>query len=196
MNYCIALLAAILFISCEGGKPKNQSSPSPVTDASIADGIPTIDTSVILTGISKSSYRGQNLTDSLARQILYRYFERKGYYTDERKPKPEELKESDNYKLCAYYEGVFFVDLNGNKKTDAIVLYWLTPPYSNGHCVQPHKAIIVDTDKGYKVTNEEFLPAKFSIDSVISSEQNLTIHCADYECGNQVELKRFRLRIR
>ncbi|NJL76693.1 MAG: hypothetical protein HC892_18400 [Saprospiraceae bacterium] len=108
------------------------------------------------------------MTSAYAKKILYSYFKTKGYFTSDNLPDMGKLTESDNYKLSVAYDTIFITDLNDNQNIDAIITYWLTPPYASGHCWQPHKAIVVGTDKGYRITNEEFIPDNFAIDSVVT----------------------------
>ena len=91
---------------------------------------------------------------------------------------------------------IYLTELNGSKSADAIITYWLTPPYASGHCWQPHKAIILDTDNGYRITNEEFIPDNFAIDSVLNKEGHVTIYGYDYDCGDHKVLKYIRARIK
>lgn len=162
-------------------------------DSSIAQ---SFDTTILLTGLDKSNYTGQNLTSAYAKKILYSYFKSKGYYTSDNLPDMGKVTDSDSDKLSVEYEKIFTTDLNNNKKLDAIITYWLTPPYASGNCWQPHKAIVVDTDKGYKIINEEFIPDNFAIDSVVTKNHNVTIYGYDYDCGNHEVLRNFRVKIK
>ncbi|MDI9312935.1 MAG: hypothetical protein QM535_22180 [Limnohabitans sp.] len=78
-----------------------------------------------------------------------------------------------------------------SKKSIAIIAYWLAPAYLNGHCVQPKRAIISRFEKELKITNEEFIPERFLIDSI---DKNSVIFISDYECANDTILKKYRLK--
>lgn len=155
-----------------------------------------LDTTILLTGLAKSNYAGRNLKIAYAKKILYTYFESKGYYTSDNLPVMGKLTESYNDKLSVDFDTIFATELNGNANLDAVITYWLTPPYASGHCWQPHKAIILDTDKGYTITNEEFIPDNFAIDSVVSKDNSVAIYGYDYDCGNHKVLRNYRVKIK
>ena len=196
MKYFFILLTIIFLASCDSKTSVKQKTISPVQNSSETDSIPTIDTTIILTGLVKSNYHGQNLTDSLAKRILYSYFKEKGYYNSDNLPVLEKLTDAEKNKLSVSFNEIFLIELNGIKNENAIISYWLTPPYAVGNCWQPHKAIIVPTEKGYKITNEEFIPDNFSIDSVLNKDGQITIYGYDYDCGNHKVLKYIRARIK
>ncbi|WP_276978957.1 hypothetical protein [Flavobacterium filum] len=157
----------------------------------------SLDTTIFLTDIVKSNYTGQNLTSDYAKKILYAYFKSKGYYTSDSLPDDfSNLIESEYDKLNITYDTIFTTDLNGNPNLDAIITYWVAPPLANGHCWQPHKAIILDTDKGYKITNEEFMPDNFAIDSVITKKQSVIVYGYYYDCVNQEILRNIRVKLK
>ncbi|MBL7837985.1 MAG: hypothetical protein JNM67_10745 [Bacteroidetes bacterium] len=167
----------------------NEIEDSPVSHS--------LDTTVFLTDIVKSNYTGQNLTSDYAKKILYSYFKSKGYHTSDNLPDDfSNLIESDYDKLNITYDTIFTTDLNGNPNLDAIITYWVAPPLASGHCWQPHKAIILDTDKGYKITNEEFMPDNFAIDSVITKEQSVIVYGYYYDCVNQEILRNMRVKLK
>jgi hypothetical protein len=196
MKYLLLLLTIIPLVSCDNKTTIKQKDTSVIQNLSEADSIPTIDTTIILTDIVKSNYYGQHLTDSIAKKILYTYFKSKGYYNSDNLPDIQKLTDADNDKLCVRFNEIFLTELNGNKNEDAIISYWLAPPYASGHCWQPHKAIISDTEKGYKITNEEFILDNFAIDSVQNKNGQVTIYGYDYDCGNHMVLRNIRVRIK
>lgn len=195
------VFACLLFVACDTRSYKTGKSSvedtiisgNEIVDSSIAQ---SLDTTILLSGLAKSNYSGQNLTSVYAKKILYSYFKSKGYYTSENLPDMGKLTDSDKDKLSVEYDTIFATDLNGNTNMDAIITYWLTPPYASGHCWQPHKAILVDTDKGYKVTNEEIIPDNFAFDSVVTKDHNVTIYGYDYDCRNHKVLRNFRVKIK
>ena len=195
------IIACLLFAACDMKPSKNDrmsiedstTSSINIVYSSIA---PTLDTIILLSGSAKSNYIGANLTSVNAKKILYSYFKLKGYYTADNLPDMGKLTDSDNDKLSVDYDTIFTVDLNGNKNIDAIITYWLTPPYASGHCWQPHKAIVIDNDKGYNITNEEFIPDNFAIDSVVTKDHSVIIYGYDYDCGNHKVLRNLRVKIK
>ena len=150
-----------------------------------------IDTTIFLSGIKSSRYKGDKLTSGMAEEILYQHFVKKGYFRSDKIP--EVIKKEDGEKLAVYYDTTYLVNLNQNKFNDAIICFWLTPPGASGHCWQPHKAIISDADKGYKISNEEFIPTNFAINSVANQNNKSVIFGYDYDCGNHKVLRNLRL---
>ena len=194
-NYII-LLTVFLLVSFDNKTTSKQGEIPVIQNLSETDSISTVDTTIILTGIVKSNFNGKNLNDSIAKKILYTYFKDKGCYNSDNLPDLDKLTDADKDKLSVSFNEIFITELNGNKNEDAIISYWLTPLYANGHCWQPHKAIILDTDKGYKITNEDFIPDNFAIDSVLNKEGQVTIYGYDYDCGNHKVLKYIRAKIK
>ena len=190
MKSYIILLTAFLLVSCDNKTAIKQGGTSVIQNVSKQDSIPTIDTTIVLKGIVKSNINSENLTDSIAKEVLYIHFKSKGYYNSDNLPNAEKVKDSD---LSVDFNKIYLTELNGSKVEDAVITYWLTPPYVSGHCWQPHKAIILDTDKGYKIINEEFIPDNFAIDSVVTKKHKVTIFGYDYDCGNHKVLRYLRI---
>lgn len=197
-TYTITIIfTCLLIVACKTTSDKtDKTSPGDtiIPDKATVDSstVQPLDTTILLTSLTESNYTGQNLTSTYAKKILYSYFESKGYYTSDNLPDIGKLTDLDNDKLSVAYDTIFTVDLNNNKNTDAIITYWLTPPYSSGHYWQPHKAIVIDTETGYQITNEDFIPDNFAIDSVVTQKHNVTIIGYDYDCRNHKVLRNFR----
>lgn len=156
----------------------------------------TLDTTIILSKLEKSNYKGKKLTNMMAKKILYNHFTNKGYYTSDNLPDMSNLSEQDAQKLSVHFDTTYITELNSNKNEDAIITYWLMPPFASGHCWQPHKAIILDTDKGYKIVNEEFIPENFAIDSVVNNNGQLIVYGYDYDCANHKVLRNLIMHIK
>ncbi len=196
MKYSTIALATCFLISCNSRTSKEHNNTPRSFESSEEYNIPVKDTTIFLDGITTSGYHGQDLTESMAKNILYTHFQERGFYTEYAKPSFEKFRDVDNYIPCAEYARIFFVDLNGNKKRDAVISYWFDPAYTNGHCVQPHYAIIADTDKGYQVTDKEFIPPSFILDSIAVNRQQVVIHCKEYECANKRVLRNLVLKLK
>ena len=196
-SYIIILFIVFLITSCNNRKIKetNNTIIDTITmnQVSKKNNIETIDSTINISNFTTSKYSGINLSTLLAKQILYNHFKNKGYLISDYLP--NELSKSDYQKTCVEFDTIFFLNLNNDKFSDAIVDYWLTPPNASGHCWQPHKAIIIDTDKGYKITNEEFIPTNYCIDSIVTINNRTMIIGYDYDCGSGEVLKYFRLTI-
>jgi Predicted periplasmic protein len=127
------------------------------------------------------------LTNKAAEKILYEYFRNKGVIPGSEVPAGSE---SDQNLLCVDYDIVY--QIQSANLSGGIVSYWIGPPDLNGHCFQPIKAIILNTDRGFIITNEEFIPQGFVIDSINEN----TIYGYEYECGGRGVLRQFRVTLR
>lgn len=192
MKYSIILLTVLLIVSCDNKMAIKQGLTTSKQNLSEIENIKTIDTTIVLKGIEESNYNGKNLTDSIAKEILYIYYNNKGLYNTENLPPAEKLTDSD---IIVDFYKIYLAELNSSKLDDAIITYWLKPPFINGHCWQPHKAIISDTDKGYIITNVDFIPDNFTINSVLNQEGQTTIYSYEYDCSNNQILKYIKIKI-
>lgn len=176
-----ALLGAFLLtICCFSCSSKQRPSGAGIKRNAPHDTlpIPVIDTTLHIGNLTPSNYRGDTLSAALAKQIVHRYFQKKGYWTQEEVP--DLLLEGDTIKEVVEFLRLHKIDINHNDYTDAIVEYYLAPPGANGHCIQPHKALLIDSNKGYQVEHEDFIPIAYSIDSI---SKNIAFGY-DYECAN------------
>lgn len=153
------------------------------------------DTTVMLIGINKSNYRSSELNDSLAKTVLYEHFIKRGFWTADNLPNATNMKKENKERLCVEFTSIFKTSLNNNNSSDAVITYWLTPLHAVGNCWQPHKAIILDTDKGYQVSNEEFIPDNYVVDSVKTVNDQVLIYGYEYECARDKILKNLRIRL-
>ncbi|AEE49648.1 hypothetical protein [Haliscomenobacter hydrossis] len=186
------LIAALLTIcnwSC--------SSKQPPSDVEIRGNesrdtllIPVIDTTLHVGNLIPSNYRGDTLSSALAEQIVYQYFRKKGYWTQEEVPAL--LLEGDTIKDVVDFLRLHKIDINHNEYTDAIVEYYLAAPMASGHCIQPHKALLIDSNQGYQVEHEDFIPTDYGIDSV---SKNIAFGY-DYECANHFVRKYLHITIK
>ena len=197
-NLLHTLAIIILFASCQ---TKQRRSDNNVKDSAVVNkaedtnSLSTFDTTIFLSGISSSKYIGIDLNDSVAKNVLYNHFRLKGLLTSDNLPNIAKLTKKDKANLSVEFLSIFKTNLNNNKYSDAVITYWLTPPYAIGHCWQPHKAIITDSDTGYQITNEEFIPDNYAVDSILTVKGQVTILGYDYDCGNNKTLKNFKVRL-
>jgi len=197
-NLLHTLAIIILFTSCQ---TKQRRSDNNVKDSAVVNkaddtnSLSTLDTTIFLSGISSSKYIGIDLNDSVAKNVLYNHFRLKGLLTSDNLPNIAKLTKKDKANLSVEFTSIFKTNLNNNKYSDAVITYWLTPPYAIGHCWQPHKAIITDSDTGYQITNEEFIPDNYAVDSILTVRGQVTIFGYDYDCGNNKTLKNLKVRI-
>ena len=158
--------------------------------------MPVVDTAIsIQLPASISPLTG--LTKIKAKSILYKHFISKGYLTDDFVAQRLVLNDTDADNLSVTfdtkYSDLFFIS-NGSRSF-AVVTYWLAPPLASGHCFQPHKAIIIKTVSGYKITNEDFIPDRFSIKHITSAKGGVIMEVSDYECANHIDLRKLRINL-
>jgi hypothetical protein len=181
MQSIIPVLAiCLIFASCQSLINSTLISTQPEKNIiSGAQSLQVLDTMILIKDIKASNYSGPDLSDSIAREVLYEYFLNKRIYND------VFLADTtiDDDILTVFYRKIYFADLNANKYKDAVISYWITPYGASGHCYQPDKAIIIDTDAGYKITNEEFIPMNYFIDSLVEINNQVILLGYDYNCG-------------
>lgn len=103
---------------------------------------------------------------------------------------------SDDFnKKIIDFDTIYIINMNGNKYNDAIVSYWHHKVFTSGHCVLPHRAIIMGSDKGYVVLYEEFIPPTYEVDSIIQTENGTHIIGKVFECTNNIFRKRLNINI-
>ena len=153
---------------------------------SLTDSLPFLDTVIMLAHADNSNFSNRNLNQLEAEKCLYSYFRSKGIFTRERQNK---LK-TNNEQLIVDYDTIYRV--RTAKFSGAVISYWLGPADLNGHCFQPRKAIIRHTLRGYKVTDENFIPISFSVDSVVTSN----IYGYVYDCGGKGIVRHFKINLR
>lgn len=128
------------------------------------------------------------LTEDIVKLNLYNYYKEQDCFIEDNYPSP--LSDKDHDKNTVRYNLSYFVNLNNDKFTDAIVEYWLMPPGASGHCYQPNKAMIVSGTKEYIFINPDFVDSFFSIDSVKSVDNKTFIFGCDYDCGRSDKCKK------
>ena len=197
LNILMAII--ILLTSCQiknkSKYHKNLQETFDVNRAVDTNRLSTFDTTIILSGIVHSTSSGIELNDQTAQAVLYTHFKNKGYFTADSLPTVSKLIKKNEEKLSVEFDKIYKINLNNDRYSDAVITYWLTPIYANGHCWQPHKAIILNTDNGYQITNEEFIPDNYAIDSVSTALGKTIIYGYDYDCAHQKTLKNIKVHL-
>ena len=129
------------------------------------------------------------LTDTIARQTLNQYFKNKGFMlqsevdADLNIPR---LSQNKDKNVIAFDTLLVINNHSG------IVSYWNAKPNTVGHCVQPHHAIIVADTKNFKITNEDFLPETFALDSI----KNKVIFGYSYNCVADKIIRKYKFNLK
>jgi hypothetical protein len=185
--FFLSLIAVFTFPACKN--INSDSSHRVITKKIIkkeiqAPAIPHLDTTISVRAIS--DINGSSMTEGEAKAFLYKYFRRK------------EVVNRDNFtvsslhfagKMCVDYDTVYKIQCP--KFSGSIISYWLGPCDLNGHCFQPSKAIIVKTKNGYKISDVDFIPTNFAIDSTKYS----FIYGHEYDCGGRGLIRHFRIKL-
>jgi hypothetical protein len=129
----------------------------------------------------------------MAANALHNYFKAKGFLIQ------SEINENLNLPRLSQNKGknvIEFVGVNWFSNELGVIYYYNAPVGAVGHCVQPHNAIISNSEKGLTISNEEFLPTNFCIDSVKIIDKKHIIYANDYDCFNNVVVKKYRIVIK
>lgn len=178
------LLLMILLSSCS--KSNSKKAPNLASAKSVNNEL-IIDTIITLSEKYNHAKLNQTFSEKEAENALYEYFKRKRILsTSFVKGDMSENEEQ----LFVNFNTVYRFPSN---KSLAIITYWLGPAYLNGHCVQPKRAIISRSKKKLIITNEEFIPERFLIDSINRSS---IIFISDFDCSNNKVIKKYRLKIK
>ncbi|MFZ4741669.1 MAG: hypothetical protein ACOYLE_10950 [Bacteroidales bacterium] len=199
MKKSISIILLFIFICLITFKvTSNEENPHFDFILSKQDSIPFLDTIINLKNIKISSYKGRNLTNIIAKNILYKHFKRKGYFVETQfvNGYPVNSDTLIEQVECVYFDKIYKINLNNNKYSDAIISYWINLPYASSNCLQPKKAIIIDTDSGYKITNEDFIPENYYIDSVVKKENQSIIFGYEYDCNEHIAIRNLRIKLK
>lgn len=174
-TFLYAIVTIMLFAYCLG-RPLENRSPNIPKDSTVLENassttLPLLDTTIILKRIKNHPGFSKNITEKEGQLALYRYFDRKGVVSG---------PSSDQEKVCVDYDTLYPV--HTGRFSGAIISYWLGECDLNGHCFQPSKAIISRTISGLRVSNENFIPTNFTIDSTAGP----IVYGYDYDCGDGI----------
>ncbi|NVO02836.1 MAG: hypothetical protein HXX09_09065 [Bacteroidetes bacterium] len=196
-NLLITIYLFIIIFFTSFGRSNNNQQKRTFSDISFVKetlkvGINSeLDTIIFINKSFVFDFTRPAITDSLAKEVLYEYYRKRGYLIQ------EELigNENDNL-LCIRYNKIFQFQRRDNYSNLAIISYWISPPNSSGHCFQPSKAIVFKTDNGFEISNQEFIPTNYAIDSVSVIENNPTIYGYDYDCNEQNVIRDIRITLK
>lgn len=192
-KYVLVLIIPVaIFISCSQKRneepTKLSKMPKIVCCDFKKDSLPYLDSTIVLKNSNYFPNSMVLLTEKEAKKVLYKYFKNKGVLShDELKGDLSEVEGT----LCVDYDTLY--KLNSNQFSVAIITYWFDVAYTSGHCFQPSRALITYTKKGYQISNENFIPEKFKIDSVGT---NGSFYGYDFECANNKIIRHFKITLK
>lgn len=169
-NSIVIVAIVIVFFSC-----KKEEITKKVTEKSskFRDSILTI--------LPKNKNKlQQTLSEDLAIKTVNNYFKNNGYLIHseiEGHSEVLELPENKDKKIISF---IAMFPFNNNKS--AVITYYNCLPFQSGHCIQPHNAIISNSEKGFTISNEDFLPTNIAIDSLVTVNKKTVIYAVDYNC--------------
>jgi hypothetical protein len=180
MKNLLLILATVALISC-----KKETVVTQVTKPETA----VYKDTILNLKIEGNPINKTILTDTIAMQTLNKYFKNKGFMLqseiDEDLNIPR-LPKNKN-KNVIEFDSLLLIDNHSG-----IVSYWNAKPNAVGHCVQPHHAIIVADKDDFMITNEDFLPETFVLDSI----KNKTIFGYSYNCAADKIIKKYTFTIK
>lgn len=164
-------------------KKDESSTAKTVTDKVL----PVLDTTILLLGAKGARVIHRPVKESEATFALYKYFAKQGIGT---RSKTISSATDSAEKVIVDYDTLY--QLQTERFSGGIISYWLGPPDLNGHCFQPRKAVILYTKIGLAISDKEFIPTNFTMDSVIKS----TVYGYDYEGGGRGVIRNLRIQLR
>jgi len=181
-NTILLLALAITLFSCKKTEIKTGSKIVEIFQ----------DTIVNIKPINPVENQGTISTEK-ATQTLYAHFKSKGFLIQADVKKDlnlARLPENKDKNAIEFSELFLFNNQLG------VITYWNAKPGAIGHCVQPHLALISNTVSGLAISNEEFLPPNFTIDSVKIENSKPIIYSRDYNCYTKEFLKKYKIQLK
>ena len=157
------------------------------------------DTTLFFDNLLPSAYSGTNLTTELAKEIIKKHLRAFDiiYQQDSGVSIPENATDEQISQILLFkIDTIYFIDLNKNQYKDAIVEYTVTPYMASSYCFYQTKALIIDSDNGYKLINESFIPETYSIDSVKTFNKTPYIYCKEYNCDQHQFIEKLCVQIK
>lgn len=140
------------------------------------------------------------LTNETAHAILLDYFKNKRDYYPEEIMTLDSLMahdfDDDHMPMCIGFDTLYKTKLNNDDVLDGIVSYWDMPCGASGTCYLPQKAIIVSISDKYYITNTDFIPNNYSIDSIRQDKAFTYIYGNEFDCANHTIIRSYKARIK
>jgi len=189
-NALLILALVISLFSCKKDEPKIEPKAVTKTESKIVE---TIQDTVVHIKAVHPVTNQDSISTEKATQTLYAHFKSKGFLTQdeiEKKPGIRWLPKNKGKKVIEFSELFLFNSQLG------VITYWNAEPGAIGNCVQPHLALISNTEKGLAISNEEFLSPNFAIDSLKMEDNKPIIYSRDYNCYTKEFLKKYKVQLK
>ncbi len=172
---------AMLVFSCKKTEPKTVDTLKTIKDT-------------IVSIVTIHQIENQNLiTNEIAVSTLNNYFKSKGFLIQ------SEIDQDLNIQRLPKNKGkqvIDFVEVKWFTNQLGLISYFNLKPGEVGHCVQPHYALLSNAENGFAISNEEFLPTNFIIDSLKTIEGKRIIYANNYDCHTHKVLKKYKIEIK
>lgn len=189
-NKLLLLALVITLFSCKKNEPKIETKTVTKTESKIVE---TIQGTVVNIKPVKPVENQNSISSKNATKTLYTYFKSKGFLIQpeiEKDLNLARLPENKGKKAIEFSELFLFNNQLG------VITYWNAEPGAIGHCVQPHLALISNSVNGLAISNEEFLPPNFTIDSLKLENNKPIIYSSDYNCYTKEFLKKYKIQLK
>jgi hypothetical protein len=181
-NTLLILALAITLFSCKKNEIKTETKI-----------IETFQDTIVNIELVNPVVSQDSISTEKATQTLYAHFKSKGFLIQDEIEKDlnlARLPENKGKNVIGFSELFLFNNQLG------IVTYYNAEPGAIGHCIQPHLALISNTVSGLVVSNEEFLPPNFTIDSLKIENNKPIIYSRDYNCYTKEFLKKYKIQLK
>lgn len=181
-NTLILLILAITLFSCKKTETKIETK----TVETILDTVVKIEP---LNPIENKD----SISTETATKTLYAHFKSKGFLTQ------DEIEKTPNIRWLPQNKGknvIEFSELFLFNNQLGIITYYNAAIGATGHCVQPHNAIISNSGDGFAISNEDFLPTNFGIDSVATHAKKTIIYAIDYNCIQHKIINKYKIELK
>lgn len=189
-NTLLILALAVTLFSCKKSEIKTEIKDATKTESKVVE---TIQDTIVNIETVNPVENQDSISTEKATQTLYAHFKSKGFLTQneiEKKPGIRWLPKNKGKKVIEFSELFLFNSQLG------VITYWNAEPGAIGNCVQPHLALISNTEKGLAISNEEFLQPNFTIDSLKIENSKPIIYSRDYNCYNHEFLRKYKIQLK
>lgn len=189
-HFYLLIFFAVVLISCKASTDENKKVSNSDERNNLVNQVierPPLLDSIINLGIHESILTEFcEFNNSEAIKYLLKYFKHRGILPR----KDVKINTHGNSKTCISYDTIH--KFAANRFCGGIISYWLGPADLNGHCFLPSHSVIQLTENGYKISNVNFIPSNFILDSI----QETILYGFIYDCGRSESKRPFKITLK